>query len=248
LIAKTETKIVKDFLNNKERLLLLDYDGTLTPFEDSPEKAKPEKDLSALLEKLAHKAEVVLISGRDKQTLEKWFGSLDINLIAEHGAWIKSKNSNWKATETLSVNWKNEIRPILELYVDRTPRSFIEEKTSSLVWHFRNVDPQLASVRAMELRNLLHERIGTLPVGILQGDKVVEVKNVSANKGRAAERWLSKKNWNFILAIGDDRTDEDMFKILPKSAFSIKVGFGLSEAQFNVHSSKDVRSLLDRLT
>lgn len=242
-------KLISDYLKSSNQLILLDYDGTLVPFAEKPEKAKPDNKLLRLLEALTRdtKNEVVIVSGRDKGTLEKWFNNLNVGLIAEHGAWIREKGGKWETVEALKNDWKEEIRPILELYVDRTPDSFVEEKEFSLVWHYRRVDPELASVRARELKDILVHLTANLNLEALEGNKVIEIKNVGINKGRAALRWISKKNWNFILAIGDDWTDEDVFAVLPESAYSIKVGLSPSQSKFSMESLMDVRSLLKEL-
>ncbi|MEA3313228.1 MAG: bifunctional alpha,alpha-trehalose-phosphate synthase (UDP-forming)/trehalose-phosphatase, partial [Caldisericota bacterium] len=130
-----ELKLLDDYSKSDNRLILLDYDGTLVHFVKKPKKAKPDKELLKMLKSLASntKNEIAVISGRNKETLDKWFSSLDIGLVAEHGAWIKERRKDWKKIEPLEDDWKKEIWPILELYVDRTPNSFIEEKSFSLV-------------------------------------------------------------------------------------------------------------------
>ncbi len=243
------SKIVADYKRSEHRLMLLDYDGTLIPFSDYPRRAKPDDDLIPLIEALVKnpRNEVVIISGRDKETLDAWLGKTSVGLVAEHGVWIKEKDSDWQMIEHLSNEWKDEIRPVLELYADRTPGSFVEEKGYSLSWHYRRADPGLASVRARELREDLANLTCNLSVGVLEGSKVIEVKNVNVNKGRAADHWLAKRDWDFILAIGDDWTDEDMFAVLPETAYSIRVGMSVTRARFNVHSYREVRALLERL-
>jgi len=249
LTYKLKRKLIGDSHKCNKRLIFLDYDGTLSPFAEKPENAKPDKELPSLLNALTKdkRNEVVIISGRNKESLGKWFKGLDVGLIAEHGAWIKERGKSWETPETLIDDWKAEIRPILELYVDRTPGSFIEEKDFSLVWHYRKVDPALASARARELKDALLHLTANLNLGVLEGNKVIEIKNVGINKGQVALRWIPKQEWDFILAIGDDWTDEDVFHILPESAYSIKVGSFPSRARFNVDSVKDVRSLLHDL-
>jgi len=249
LDADLVEKILDDYRRSRSRLMLLDYDGTLVPFSDHPRRAKPDDDIIPLIESLVKIPgnEVVIISGRDKETLEEWLGRLDVGLVAEHGVWIKERGSDWLMIEHLSNDWKDAIRPVLELYADRTPGSFVEEKGYSLSWHYRRADPGLASIRARELREDLANLTCNLSVGILEGSKVIEVKDVNINKGRAADHWLSKKNWDFVLAIGDDWTDEDMFAVLPDSAYSIRVGMSVSKAKYNVNSFRDVRALLARL-
>ncbi len=247
--AETRDTSIGDYSKSKRRLILLDYDGTLIPFSGDPAKVKPDDKLLKLLKNLADnvKNEVIIISGRGKQVLDTWFQNLNIGFIAEHGVWFKEKNEDWELIEPLRSDWKDLIKPILELYVDRTPGSLIEEKEFSLVWHYRKADPKLAMIRAGELNEALIHLVGNLNLGIFEGSKIIEIKNVEINKGRAALRWISKEKWDFIIAIGDDWTDEDTFAALPDWAYSIKVGLGISKARFNIESPADVRQLLETL-
>ena len=249
LTYEMQRTLASNFQKSNKALLLLDYDGTLVPFAPRPVDAMPGANLLRLLEKLTRnpRNEVVLISGRDKDTLESWFGGLNVGLVAEHGVWIKEKSGGWETIETLTSEWKEEVHPILESWVDRTPGSFIEEKEYSLVWHYRKANPGLGELRARELINNLSNTIANLNLQVLEGSKVVEVKNTDINKGRAASRWISREKWDFILALGDDWTDEDTFKILPSTAWSIKMGFGASAARFNLSSPSKATSLLRKM-
>ncbi len=249
LTYEMQRKLTGDFQHSDKTLLLLDYDGTLVPFSAKPAEAIPGDRLLRLLGKLAknHKTEVVIISGRTKNTLEGWFGDLDVGLVAEHGVWIKEKGGGWETIETLTSDWKKEVHPILESWVDRTPGSFIEEKEFSLVWHYRKANPRLGELRARELINNLSSTVASLNLQLLEGNKVVEVKNAGINKGRAALKWISREKWDFILALGDDWTDEDTFKALPSTAWSIKVRFGTSAARFSLSSPSEATSLLRKL-
>ncbi|MCK4859986.1 MAG: bifunctional alpha,alpha-trehalose-phosphate synthase (UDP-forming)/trehalose-phosphatase [Candidatus Omnitrophica bacterium] len=242
-------ELFANYSKSKKRLIFLDYDGTLIAFGERPEKVKPDSELLKLLKTLAsdRRNELVIISGREKKILEKWFACLDVRLIAEHGAWLKEKGNKWETIEPLKSDWKEKARPILELYADRTPGSFVEEKDFSLVWHYRRVDPELALVRARELKSALLHFTTNFNLQVLEGNKVLEVKRVGVNKGRAVLRWLEKKNWDFILAIGDDYTDEDVFAVLSEKAYSFKVGLLPSNARFNLNSVKEVRLLLKGL-
>jgi len=243
-------RLVAEYAKSTKRLFLLDYDGTLVGFADRPEKAGPDEELWALLQALVAEPqnEVVIISGRDKETLSYWLGNTNSSLIAEHGAWIKAKNKDWQLIKPLRNDWKDTIRSILELYADRTPGSFVEEKDFSLVWHYRKADSELASLGIQELRDAILNLTENLDIGVFEGSKILEVKNIGISKGHAAERWLAKGKWDFILAAGDDYTDEDMFSILPESAYSIKVGHGISKARFNLDSVNELRELLEKLT
>jgi trehalose 6-phosphate synthase/phosphatase len=249
LTSEMQRELASDFQDSDKALLLLDYDGTLVPFSPKPAEAMPGAKLLRLLERFTKNpgTEVVLISGRDKDTLESWFGGLDVGLVAEHGVWIKEKGGGWETIETLTSEWKEEVYPILESWVDRTPGSFIEEKEFSLVWHYRKANPRLGELRARELMNNLSDITANLNLQVLEGSKVVELKNTDINKGRAASRWISKKKWDFILAMGDDWTDEDTFKALPSTAWSIKLRFGASAARFSLGSPSKAISLLGKM-
>jgi len=249
LSEATRQILISDYTKSNKRLFLLDYDGTLVGFKGRPEKAGPDTQIMQLLESLSNnpKNNIVIISGRDKATLEKWLGNLNVGLVAEHGAWIKEKSKNWQCIESLSKDWKDSIRPILELYSDRTPGSLVEEKDFSLVWHYRRADPEFASLRVQELRDALLNLTAILDVGVFEGNKILEIKNRSINKGRAAEFWLANYDWDFIIAAGDDYTDEEMFTVLPETAYSIKVGVSISKARFNVDTIYEIRLLLEKM-
>ncbi|MDX1629819.1 MAG: trehalose-phosphatase, partial [Fulvivirga sp.] len=210
---------------------------------------KPDKELEKILTNLSKKKDsrVVVISGRDKNTLEKWLGHLDVEFIGEHGVWLKKKDNDWYMAEGLDNSWKEEIKPILDMYVNKTPGSFIEEKDFSLVWHYRKVETGLGELRAREIISHLKYLSVNMNLQVLEGNKVVEIKNLEVNKGKAALKWLTETNPDFILAIGDDWTDEDTFKAMPDKAFTIKVGDIHSAANYSVSEPKDVRKLLKSL-
>ncbi len=245
-------EIVSAYMRADKRLFLLDYDGTLVDFHDDPQKASPDEYLYSLLRKLAKQPDttVVVISGRDKDTLEKWVGHLDIGIVAEHGVWNRDIDGDWTHADFLETEWKEEIRPILEFFVDRTPGSFIEEKHFSLVWHYRKTDQGLAEMRVHELIEQLAQFITPRRLQIMEGNKVIEIKNASVNKGHAAHRWMEKYAGCFALAAGDDYTDEDTFKALANypNAYALKVGHNQTAAMYNLSSNREVLRILHTLT
>lgn len=243
-------ELQEGYSRSNKRLVLLDYDGTLVSFAEKPSFAEPDEAVTGLLASLAEdkRNTVVIVSGRDRDTLERWFGGLDVGMIAEHGVWIREGGKDWFMIQSLRNKWKQEVLPFLEPYLDKAPGSFIEEKDFSLVWHYRNVEPGLGGMRAGELRDELFHLTANLDLEVLEGSKVVEIKNSAAKKSRAAMHWLAREAWDFILAVGDDLTDEDLFTALPESAYSIRVGLTPSKAKFNLESHKDVRALLRGLT
>jgi len=232
-----------------KRLFFLDYDGTLIPFSDTPEKAIPDPELLKLLKDLTanEKNQVVIISGRDRKSLESWLGHLNVDFIGEHGVWLKERGSDWRTITRLSGKWKSEIRSVLELYVDRTPGSFIEEKDYSLVWHHRKVETGLGELRTRELSSHLNYLSSNMNLQVLEGDMVVEIKSAQVNKGRAAHQWIEDFPSDYIIAIGDDWTDEDTFRAMPEDALTVKVGSTSSAAKYNLISPQEVRQFLKQL-
>jgi trehalose 6-phosphate synthase/phosphatase len=232
------------------RLIMLDYDGTLVPFSELPEFAVPDRELSLILGALAENDgnTVAIISGRNREFLDAHFGRLPITLVSEHGAWIRRPGEEWKTMASLDTEWKSDIRSLLELYCDRTPGTFIEEKDFALAWHYRRADAGLASMRAMELKGNLLNMIANRELGILEGNKVIEVKSLEVSKAKVASLLLSAGEFDFILAAGDDVTDEDLFAAVPEHGYSIKVGIGASRARYLVEGVLAMRRLLRRLT
>ncbi|WP_425637320.1 bifunctional alpha,alpha-trehalose-phosphate synthase (UDP-forming)/trehalose-phosphatase [Algoriphagus yeomjeoni] len=248
--AKVMNEIQTSFKKAKNAVLFLDYDGTLTGFHSDPQKAIPDAELKGIVKDLSKLAQVVVISGRDKDTLGRWFEGQDIDMIAEHGVWVKKKENkgDWELYAEVEDGWKDDIRQIMEYYVLRTPGAFIEEKHHSLVWHYRKVESGLGDLRMRELFSHLKYMARGHNLQVLEGNMVLEIKRPDINKGRAATAMMKGGEYDFILAIGDDWTDEDTFKAMPKNAYSIRVGYAFTQANFNIKSVKQVRQLLQKLT
>jgi trehalose 6-phosphate synthase/phosphatase len=250
-ITKKVISAIKDrFERAEKRLLFLDYDGTLVPFARKPQSAAPLGSTLEVIRGLTEKAhtDVVIISGRDSSILEKWFEGIPVHLVAEHGSSIKLNGHPWLETETGENNWKDAIRPTLELFAARSPGSIVEEKNHSLAWHYRMVDLDLGFLRSRELLDNLYNLIRNSNLNILDGNKVVEVKEAGINKGVATARIIDMLAGDFILAIGDDKTDEDMFKALIGKGMTIKVGTDVTAAEYNLHDQLEVIRLLQELT
>lgn len=238
-------ELVARFEASRRRILFLDYDGTLTPLARHPEMAEPDAPRLELLAKLAGnpKNTVVIISGRDARTMQVWFGEIPTGLVAEHGAWVKLPGQLWRRTKALTIEWKQELLPVLETYADRLPGAFVEEKEDTVAWHYRMADPEQAELRASELIDHLVSLTAKSDLQVVQGSKVVEIRRAGVDKGNAALHWLSDNAYDFILAIGDDTTDEDLFKALPAGAVSIRVGMTATHAQHNLRNSAEVIDL-----
>jgi len=246
LTGTERARFLKTYKDATNRLIFLDYDGTLMGFTDLPSSAVPDEPVLALVRRLASIPgnEVVIVSGRDRVTLGTWFGDIPVGMVAEHGIWSKRADGDWQISDNLTKDWKEEILPVMNLFAERTPGSFIEEKEYSLVWHYRKTGPKLGELRSRELNNRLRFITANKNLEVLKGNKIIEVKNSSVNKGQAALQWISRRKWDFILAVGDDQTDEYLFDVVPDGQYSVKVGFSQSGARYNLSSVPEVRSLL----
>ncbi|WP_159467418.1 bifunctional alpha,alpha-trehalose-phosphate synthase (UDP-forming)/trehalose-phosphatase [Dyadobacter sp. 3J3] len=235
--------IRKAYDASSNRILFFDYDGTLAPIVPDPAKAIVSVDTKKIIMDLAKRDTVIIISGRDRYFLNDLFQDLPVHIIAEHGALIKTKDSaEWVLNESYEENWKESIRPILDMYAKRCPGVFVEEKETSLAWHYRTAeDKEYALRRAQELTWQLKNFIQPeLNLQIIEGNKVIEVKKTAFNKGTAARAFVENGDYDFILAIGDDTTDEDMFEALPETAYTIKIGDDLSAARNHIKNQQEV--------
>lgn len=246
LIRRENMALIRQaYLNSRKRLIVLDYDGTLAPFVSNPEDAVPTRELYNLLQTLSSDPEntVAISSGRDHSTLERWFGHLPILLAAEHGAFYKD-NGRWYNNLPEKESWNDEILHVIQEIISKTPGTRMEIKETAVVWHYRNANPWLASIREKELEDRLAEPCALLGLQIMKGNKIVEIKSPAYTKGSEAKRLMSKDTYDFILAIGDDVTDEDMFSALPPDAITVKIGSISDHARFNLQSQTETLPFL----
>ena len=250
----TISNICTHYADSKKRFFLIDYDGTLVPIKKMPAEAVPVQDVKEFLASISSDPDnhVAIVSGRDATTLEQWFGYLPLTLVAEHGASLKMRNESWQQLVTASDQWKEQVRRIMQLFVTRCVGSFIEEKTNTLAWHYRNTQVDLGFSRSRELIDSLSQLIQNTPLQVIDGAKVVEVRMAGFDKGTITLRVLDDAHPDFILCIGDDTTDEDMFRVLDDPAFTsktytIKVGTRGTSAKYTLPSQEQVLPLLRTL-
>lgn len=243
---KVEDEILERFRKSQKRIFFLDYDGTLINFADKPDQAWPDKELLELIKNISelNNTQIVLISGHDKESLGSWWKDLNVDLVAEHGVWLKLAGKKWQLNEKVQNKWMEMVRPVMETFCDRTPGTLLEEKNYSLAWHYRKADPDLGDIRANELSNVLKELISNHGLSVLQGNKVLEIKSSGVNKGKAAGKFLINKNFEFIFAMGDDWTDENLFQELPDNAVTVKVGLKKTVATYYIENPGRVRNFL----
>jgi trehalose 6-phosphate synthase/phosphatase len=251
LVGKVRNGMNERYHKAKKRLLFLDYDGTLVGFHENPQHSVPTKKLKNILEKLTSdpKNKVFVVSGRDRIFLKKQLSEFNLRLVAEHGVWIENGDGTFiNRLEDTSSDWKVSVREIMTFYVERTPGSFIEEKDHAMVWHYRKAESGLGEIRVRELSSHLKHFLAEKGLSVMNGNMIVEVKPKEVNKGQAVNFIVQQMEHDFIMAIGDDLTDEDMFEALNEKAYTIKVGLGHSAARFGLEDYREVTCLLDGLS
>lgn len=243
-------KAVAAYRKAESRCLILDYEGTLVPYTDRRRQAAPGPDLLELLERLCADPgnRVALISSRSAADLDRWFGRISrLALAAENGAKLRpADHPGWiDLRPEQSTEWKNTVRPVLEHFVDRTPGSFIEETEYSLEWHCNVPEPEFRDWLEGELVALLEGMLAQTELRAVRRRNIVEVRPMWANKGAVVERLMAAcPESDFILAVGDDRSDEEVFAALDPHAWTVHVGFDETRARFRVPDVAAVQLLL----
>ncbi len=230
--------------------LLLDYDGTLVPYAASPELAVPDAGLMRLLNSLAAhpQIDVHMVTGRSRETADRWFGDLPVGLWAEHGAVRRPFGQPWQWRVPQAPAWKTRARAILKAIAAETPGSLVEEKGAGLAWHYRLSDQELASRQRTRIRERVAEELGDAPIDLLDGHMVLELRPQGASKGLVARQVLDElAHPSHLIAIGDDTTDEEMFAALPETSTTIRVGGGQTVARHALTDQKAVRQFLAAL-
>ncbi len=240
--------LLDDFARSVRPAMVFDYDGVLAPFTDNPRDAKPPKACLNLLAKLADivRNDMILISGRSRQDMEAWFSGLKITLAAEHGALLRPPGKPWQSESILVGSWKQILLPTLQKYAVKTPGAFVEEKETALVWHYRQAAPYYAQKNITILKRVLKPYLKAYGLELNSGNMILELKTIGSPKGTAARDWLYGTE-DFILCIGDDYTDEDMFAVMPEHAYTVKVGPGKTLAKYRLSSHQEVSKLLKDL-
>ncbi|MGE8380346.1 MAG: trehalose-phosphatase, partial [Sphingobacterium sp.] len=246
---KVFNSIAERYKQSHNRLFFLDYDGTLVKFQNHAQKASPTVLLYNLLDSIIADPlnTLVIISGRSQESLSTWFDGRSYYLVAEHGIWSNFPNFNWAYKKGLALHWMPEVKKLMEKLADQTPGAYIEAKPYSLAWHYRKVEQGLGELKAAELKETLNPMLNDYGLQLLDGNAVIEVKNTEVNKGKAALEIAGHIKADFLLAIGDDVTDEDLFKYLPRSTISIKVGNNKSAAKYYLDQQEDVLQFLNQL-
>ncbi|XP_044489523.1 alpha,alpha-trehalose-phosphate synthase [UDP-forming] 6-like isoform X2 [Mangifera indica] len=258
--------IVSAYKRTTTRAILLDYDGTLMP-QGTIDKSPNSKTIEILNSLCRDKNNMVfLVSAKSRKTLAEWFAPCDkLGIAAEHGYFLRlSQDEEWETCIPVAdCSWKQIAEPVMKLYTETTDGSTIEDKETALVWCYEDADPDFGSCQAKELLDHLESVLANEPVTVKSGQNLVEVKPQGVSKGLVAKRLLSTMQEkamspDFVLCIGDDRSDEDMFEVIissmagpsiaPKAeVFACTVGRKPSKAKYYLDDTVEIVRLMQGL-
>lgn len=228
--------------------LILDYDGTLTPIRPLPALAQPDADLLAVLQSLCERPDrtVHIVSGRLRTELDRWLGSLSVGLHAEHGVWSRDQpHLPWRRNVPAVDAWPSELVDALRQSCAMLPGSLLETKTASLAFHFRNVRRDWVASTVPSLRNRLAGLAATHRLVVMEGSEVIEIMAQQVSKGNVVRSIAQRlAPGTAVIAMGDDTTDEEMFRALPPEALTVRVGVGASVARYRMEGPAQVRAAL----
>lgn len=259
--------IVSAYKRTKTRAILLDYDGTLMP-QSSIDKS-PNSKIIEILNALSRDENnmVFIVSAKTRATLSEWFSPCEnLGIAAEHGCFLrlKQRDDEWETCiPAVDSSWKQIVEPVMKLYTETTDGSVIEDKETAFVWCYEDSDPDFGSCQSKELLNHLESVLANEPVTVKSGQNIVEVKPQGVSKGLVARRLLSEMQEremhpDFVLCIGDDRSDEDMFEVITSSTdgptiapnaevFACTVGKKPSKAKYYLDDTVEIARLMQGL-
>ncbi len=241
--------ITLDYNTASTRLLLFDYDGCLTPIKQYPYLATPSQRTRQVIDDLSadRKNHIMVISGRPREDLDNFFPDASFILTAEHGAYYKHPGNNWRQLFPVSGDWTDHLSPFIKALTFQYEGSFMEKKTYSISWHYRAIADALTQKEIDQILEAL-KTLQSLDNFIIEHDKfTIELRTPSIDKGSFIVRWMSTKEYDFTMAIGDGDTDEDMFKPL-SSHYTIRVGeYDQTLARYHLEEQKNVIQLLENI-
>lgn len=238
-------RCIDDLARRPVLLVASDYDGTLAPIVDDPEKAVPHREAIVALTMLAAlpRTHVAVISGRSLADLSRLTGLPgNVHLVGSHGSEFDPGFHTDLPPDARALRERiaAELAPIAESGEGLT----LELKPASVALHYRRADPALAE-RVLEM---VAAGPGALPgVHTKHGKMVVELCAFGTNKGTALEKIRRRCGVDATLFIGDDVTDEDAFGVLREPDLGVKVGEGATAAGLRIGSTIDACRLLARL-
>jgi trehalose-phosphatase len=243
----------KDIFNkDKKPVFFLDYDGTLTPIVDRPDKAIMAEDMRETLKRLSDKFTVAIVSGRERSDVENLVGIKGLFFAGSHGFDISGLGISMIQPEVKSVV------PVIKNVIEKVSKELgsikgllIEDKKFSLAVHYRLVEPEYYE----KIKGLVEECVDKNDnLRLMSGKKVFEIlPDVEWDKGKAV-RFIMEAlslSWqdNSVVYIGDDTTDEDAFRVVRGRGTAVLVSDQEREspADFQLSCPEETKQLFEKV-
>jgi trehalose 6-phosphate synthase/phosphatase len=244
-------KINRAFNEAKSKLIFLDLDGTLSPInvQLSPIFLTDRIREILLTLSLNPNTQVIIISGRSRDDLDRTFGELPLVVVAEHGGFFKEHRGRWIARFPASVLWKFRVLQSVHELNCQYSGSVVEEKYYSICWHYGFIKGGISEVEIQRILSTLHLIPNENEFAIHNEKSTIDIRSVGIDKGRFAGQWIwGQRPFDFILAMGDSKTDEDLFEAVGLDYFTIKIGNkNKSSARYCISDQKNVEFFLNDL-
>ncbi|OQR93058.1 alpha,alpha-trehalose-phosphate synthase UDP-forming [Achlya hypogyna] len=210
---------------------------------------------------------VVVWSNACRAELEHEFGAIpELTLVADNGYFIrKTGAAEWEslyADSADDLGWKDAVATIIKTYVSRTNGSFVAVGDASVMYDYRNCDPEYGEMQAAELYDQLTELLKKEKTAVVRGKGFVEVHRFGVNKAVASTMLLNycKEKVampDFVLCIGDDESDEQAYRAIRTFAeatvkdacacYTVTVGKKPSVANYYLDSVSEVLGLIESM-
>ena len=245
----------------KRPAVFLDYDGVLTPIVDRPEDAVISDSMRHVVQALAQRCPVCVVSGRDRLVVQQLMGVEDLVVAGSHGfdIWSPSGGAIERQEGGEFLDLLAQVRARLDRELASIKGALVEPKSNSVAAHYRLVAEEERPRVKEVVDNVLAEHRGKLK--ITPGKMVYEIQpNIDWDKGKAVLYLLEALGLDrddvVPIYMGDDTTDEDAFKALAGRGLGVFVGRAddpevagrLTYADYILDSMEEVEGFLDLLT
>ena len=231
------------------RLLMLDFDGTLAPFEVDRMAVKVPPATIEALERISHRAvdRVAIITGRPIREVRGLLGDLRIHMAGEHG---------WEERNVQGVTWTHELSVVSRMLLAKARLAaqalacgdLIEVKRAAVVIHTRGITSSARLKQAARCA-WVWERLAVAGLRLDPLDGGYELRDLHSGKHTVVQNLLRRGAPGALAVyVGDETSDEDAFSVLRPLGITIRVGVEerRTHAQWRLESPAEVSEFLVR--
>lgn len=253
-VWKEWPRIARRLGPDQRKLLLLDFDGTLASIQKTPGEVRLSQSTETRLEMLCARKDfrLVIVTGRRIADVRKYFRKLrKMSFIGNHGLEFRGTGLTAPPAARMAARFQGYLRILVKKLKDDfhyLPGILVENKGCTASLHFRNLPKEDWGV-FNEVLQFFKQHYRNYPVVWKKGKKVWEIfPDTPWDKGEAASYILKKFSRSIPIVVGDDRTDEDMFRALKSRGITVRVGYRKnSHADYYLHSQKEIDRFLEKL-